>query len=129
MVRIKTNVATQKRKKKVLKQARGQFGHRSKRYRQAVRSVVKGLTYQYRDRKVKKREFRRLWIVRISAACQEAGVLYSRFINGLAVANVDIDRKVLAEMAVNSPEAFKKLVNVAQDALKSGAKKADAAAN
>ena len=129
MVRIKTNVATQKRKKKVLKQARGQFGHRSKRYRQAVRSVVKGLTYQYRDRKVKKREFRRLWIVRISAACQEAGVLYSRFINGLAVANVDIDRKVLAEMAVNSPEAFKKLVNVAQDALKSGIKKADASAN
>ncbi|MCA9398287.1 MAG: 50S ribosomal protein L20 [Candidatus Omnitrophica bacterium] len=129
MVRIKTNVATQKRKKKVLKQAKGQFGHRSKRYRQAVRSVVKGLTYQYRDRKVKKREFRRLWIVRISAACQEAGILYSRFINGLTVANVDIDRKVLAEMAVNSPEAFKKLVNVAQDALKSGIKKADASAN
>ena len=115
MVRIKTNVASHKRKKKVLKQAKGQFGHRSRRYSQAKRSVIKGLVYQYRDRKIKKREFRRLWIIRISAACQQEGILYSRFIKGLSDANVKINRKEIAELAVHEPAAFKKLVDIARN--------------
>ena len=115
MVRIKTNVASHKRKKKVLKQAKGQFGHRSTRYSQAKRSVIKGLVYQYRDRKIKKREFRRLWIIRIKAACQQEGILYSRFIKGLSDANVRINRKAIAELAVYEPVAFKRLVDIAKN--------------
>jgi large subunit ribosomal protein L20 len=115
MVRIRGTVAAQKRKRRVLKDAKGQFGHRSKHYRQAIKSVIKGLTYEYRDRKVKKREFRRLWIVRINAACREVGISYSRFINGLMKAEVCLDRKVLSELAISSPAAFKKLVKVAQE--------------
>ena len=114
MVRIRGVVAAQKRKKKVLKQAKGQFGHRSKRYRQAKRSVIKGMVYEYRDRKVRKREFKSLWIIRINAACQALGVTYSRFMNGLKKAKVEINRKILAELAVSSPGAFKKLVKLAQ---------------
>lgn len=114
MARIKHAVATRRRKKRVLKQAKGQFGHRSRRYKQAKISVVKGLTYAFRDRKVRKREFKRLWIIRINAACQESGIQYSRFIKGLNDAKVEINRKVLAELAVNQPNAFKKLVKIAQ---------------
>lgn len=114
MVRVKSSVTTQKRKKRVLKDAKGQFGHRSRRYRQAKRSVIKGLAYQYRDRKVKKREFKRLWIIRINAACQETGISYSRFIKGLTDANVAINRKVISEMAISSPGAFEKLVKLAK---------------
>ncbi len=116
MVRIRGAMAAQKRKKRILKDAKGQFGHRSTRYRQAIRSVVKGLAYQFRDRKVKKREFRRLWIIRINAACQEQGINYSRFINGLAKAEVGIDRKMLADLAIHSPEVFNKLVEVSKEA-------------
>ena len=115
MVRVRSAVTAQKRKKRVLKKAKGQFGHRSTRYRQAKRSVIKGLTYAYRDRKVKKREFKSLWIIRINAACQEAGVTYSRFINGLKKAKIEIDRKVLSELAVSSPAAFKKLVKLSTE--------------
>jgi large subunit ribosomal protein L20 len=100
----------------VLKAAKGQFGHRSKHFAQAKRSIIKGMAYSYRDRKVKKREFRGLWIIRINAACQENGIMYSRFINGLSVAGVDINRKILADLAVHSPEVFKELVTVAQNA-------------
>jgi len=114
MVRIRTNVASKERKKKVLKQAKGQFGHRSKRFRQAKRSVIKGMVYQYRDRKVRKREFRRLWIIRINAACQEEGITYSRFIKGLTDAQVGLDRKMISELAIHSPEAFKELVKIAK---------------
>lgn len=117
MVRVRSAVTAQKRKKGVLKKAKGQFGHRSTRYRQAVRSVIKGLTYAYRDRKVKKREFKRLWIIRINAACQECGITYSRFINGLRKANVDLNRKVLSELAISSPSAFKKLVKLSKDTI------------
>ena len=117
MVRVKHSVATKKRKKRVLKAAKGQFGHKSKRYLQAKRSVVKGLTYEFRDRKVKKREFRRLWIIRINAACQEHGVMYSRFINGLVKAEVGLNRKVISELAISSPAAFKELVKIAQESL------------
>ncbi len=114
MVRVKTNVASRKRKKRILKDAKGQFGHRSTRYQQAKRSVIKGMSYAYRDRKVKKREFRSLWIVRLSAACEELGIKYSRFINGLKKSNVTINRKVLSELAISSPGAFKKIVKLAQ---------------
>ena len=117
MVRVKSSVPSKRRKKRLLKKAKGQFGHRSTRFSQAKRSVVRGMVYEYRDRKVKKREFRSLWIIRVNAACQEAGMAYSRFINGLKKAEVEIDRKMLAEIAVSSPAAFKKLVKIAQEAL------------
>jgi len=123
MVRVRSAVTAQKRKKRVLKKAKGQFGHKSTRYRQAKRSVIKGMTYAYRDRKVKKREFKRLWIIRINAACQEAGVTYSRFMNGLKKANIDIDRKVLSELAVSSPAAFKKLVKLSKETVSEEPKK------
>lgn len=116
MVRIKTSVASHKRKKRVLKQTKGQFGHRKNRFRQAIKSLTKGLVYAYRDRKVKKGEFKRLWIVRINAACRESGVPYSRFMRGLANAKVEINRKMLADLAIHSPDAFKQLVKIAQDA-------------
>lgn len=116
MVRIKNSVTSHRRKKRVLKKAKGQFGQRSKRYQQAKRSLIKGMAYAFRDRKVKKREFRSLWVVRINAACKEEGMTYSRFMNGLKKANVGIDRKVIADLAVNSPDTFKKLVQVAKDA-------------
>jgi len=118
MVRVKTNVATRKRKKRVLKKTKGQFGHRSKRFQQAKRSLVKGQAYQYRDRKINKRRFRSLWIIRINAACKEAGITYSRFIKGLINAKVDIDRKLIADLAVKSPEAFGKLVELSKKSFK-----------
>jgi len=114
MVRVNHSVATRKRKKKVLNQAKGQFGKRKTQYRQAKRSVVKGLTYSFRDRKVRKREFHRLWIIRINAACREQGISYSRFIKGLIEAKVDINRKIMSELAISSPEDFKKLVDLAK---------------
>lgn len=119
MVRVKLAIAARRRKKRVLKAAKGQFGQRSRRYRQARRSLIKGMTYAYRDRKVKKREFRQLWILRIHAACQEAGILYSRFIAGLRRANIAINRKMLSEVAVHSPDGFRLLVHKAQEALTS----------
>ena len=116
MVRIRHSVATHKRKKRVLKQTKGQFAQKHSRYRQAKRSLIKGRTYAFRDRKVKKRDFRALWIVRINAACQEAGITYSRFINGLKQAKIGVDRKMIAELAVSSPDAFQKLVEMAKKA-------------
>lgn len=115
MVRVKSSVAGHKRRKRVLKRTKGQFGQKSRRYRQAIKSVIKGLSYEYRDRKVKKREFRHLWIARINAACREQGISYSRFIKGLKDAKVALDRKVLAEMAFSAPAAFKSLVKVVKD--------------
>ena len=116
MVRVSAAVSSKKRKKRVLRRAKGQYAHRSKHFSQAARSLIKGMVYSFRDRKVKKREFRALWIVRINAACREAGISYSRFINGLTNSGVAVDRKMLAELAVNSPAAFKKLVKVAKEA-------------
>ena len=113
MVRVRSVLSAHRRKKRVLKKAKGQFGHRSRRYLQAKRSVIKGMAYSYRDRKGKKRDFRALWIVRINAACKLAGTTYSRFIKGLINAKVDLDRKILAELAVNSPDVFQKLVEIA----------------
>lgn len=118
MVRVRTSVSTRARKKKIVKAASGAFLQRSKRYRQAVKTVIKAMSYQYRDRKVRKRDFRALWIVRINAACQANGINYSRFIDGLNKAKVEINRKMIADLAVQSPAAFTELVKTAQAALK-----------
>ena len=88
MVRIRHSVSTHRRKKRLLKKAKGQFGQRSKRYQQAKRSLMKGMVYSYRDRKERKRDFKRLWIIRINAACRQAGITYSRFIKGLSAAKI-----------------------------------------
>jgi large subunit ribosomal protein L20 len=116
MVRVRHAVSTHKRKKRVLKQTKGQFAQKSTRYRQAKRSLIKGLAYAFRDRKVKKRQFRQLWIVRINAACQEAGITYSRFMKGVKQAKIGVDRKMIAELAVSSPDVFQKLVEMAKKA-------------
>ncbi len=116
MVRVKSSVTAHKRKKRVLKEAKGQWGHRSKRYKEAIKSINRSRVFSYRDRKVKKREFRNVWIIRIKAACELAGISYSRFIYGLNNANVEINRKVLADLAVNSIGAFNQLVEVAKKA-------------
>ena len=110
MVRIKATVARRKGRKRVMKQAKGQFGRRKNNYTQAIRSVIKGMAYAYRDRKVKKREYRALWIVRINAACRLNGISYSKFIKGLKDKSIDLDRKTLAHLAMHEPEAFKALV-------------------
>ncbi len=123
MARVRTAVASRRRKKRVLKDAKGQFGQRSKRYQQAKRSLVKALSYAYRDRRVKKREIRQLWTVRINAACRETGISYSRFIKGLKEAGVVLDRKMLAELAVHSPGAFKELVALARQGAEAQASK------
>ena len=112
MVRVKHSVSTHKRKKRVLKKAKGQFLDRSKQYQQARRSLLHSMAYAYRDRKVKKREFRALWIVRINAACRACGITYSKFISGLNKAKVGINRKMLADLAVNDPKAFTKIVEL-----------------
>ncbi len=112
MARIKHSVSTRRRKKRVLKAAKGQYGDRSRRYRLAKESVARALSYATRDRRVKKREFRSLWIARINAACRQNGLTYSRLMSGLKKAKVALDRKILADMAVNDMEAFKKLVEI-----------------
>ena len=114
MVRIKHAASSKRRKKRILKQTKGQFGQRKSRFRQAKKSLMRGLVYAFRDRKVNKRAFRRLWTVRINAACREAGISYSRFINGLTQAKVQVNRKMLAELAVSSPGAFSQLIKLAQ---------------
>ncbi len=114
MAKIKHSVATRRRKKRALKKAKGFWGDRSKQYQQARRALMHALVYAYRDRRVKKREFRRLWIARINAACRGAGITYSRFMQGLKRAKVGLDRKVLADLAIKDPQAFKKLVEIAK---------------
>jgi large subunit ribosomal protein L20 len=114
MVRIKSNVYSHKRKKRVLKEARGQFGDRSKRYKEAIKSLIGSRQYAYFDRKKKKGEYRSLWIVRLNAACREAGITYSRFISGLKAAQITLDRKVLADLAVTEPEIFAQLIEQAK---------------
>lgn len=115
MARVKHSVATHKRKKKVLKQAKGFWGDRSKQFQQARRALLHSLVYAYRDRRVKKREFRRLWVSRINAACRTYGITYSRFINGLKKARVLLDRKILADLAVKDNQVFKNLVAIAKE--------------
>jgi len=114
MSRVINNVAAKKRRKKFLKAAKGYVGGRSKLYRTARQAVEKGWAYAYRDRKVKKREFRKLWIIRINAAARMHELTYSRLINGLKKAEVEIDRKVLAHLAFHDMEAFAKLCELAK---------------
>ncbi len=111
MPRSVNSVASRRRRKKILKQARGYFGARSKVYTVAKNAVEKGLTYAYRDRKTKKRVYRRLWIARINAAARMEGISYSRFMHALTSDEVKLNRKVLADLAMNHPDAFKAVVN------------------
>ena len=113
MPRVKRGTKGRQRHKKLLKLAKGNVGGRRKGYRQARSTVEKGLTYAYRDRKVRKRDFRGLWIVRINAAARTHGVSYSRFMAGLKKAGIDLDRKVLADIAVRDPAAFGDLARLA----------------
>ena len=110
MPRSKNAVASRARRKRILKQAKGFYGKRKNVYTVAKNVLEKGLTYSYVGRKLKKRDYRSLWIVRINAAVREEGMKYSEFINNLKVKGIDLDRKVLADMAMNTPEAFKQLV-------------------
>ena len=112
MARIKHSVSTRARKKRVLKAAKGFYGGRSRRYRLAKETLARAMRFSTRDRKVRKREFRSLWIVRINAACREEGITYSRFLSGLKKAKVVLDRKIMADMAVNDRVAFSKLVEL-----------------
>jgi large subunit ribosomal protein L20 len=121
MPRVRSNVARLKRKKQVMKAARGAFGARSKLWKAAKENVERGWKYAYRDRKNKKREFRRLWIVRINAACRIHDMSYSTFINGLDKAGIEIDRKVLADLAVHDAAAFGALAEQARNALSAAA--------
>jgi large subunit ribosomal protein L20 len=117
MARVKGGVTAHARHKKVLKKAKGYYGRRSKTFRTANAAVEKAALYSYRDRKVKKREFRALWIQRINAAVREEGLTYSRFIAGLVKAGIELDRKVMADIAMHQPDAFKGLVAQAKSAL------------
>ncbi|HBV00721.1 MULTISPECIES: 50S ribosomal protein L20 [Thalassospira] len=117
MARVKGGVSSHARHRKVINAAKGYRGRRKNTFRTAVQAVEKGLQYAYRDRRVKKRQFRSLWIQRINAGARENGLSYSQFMNGLKKAGVELDRKVLADIAVREPEAFKALVTQAQAAL------------
>jgi len=116
MPRATNNVAAHRRHKKVLNKAKGNYGGRRKLYRTAKETVQKGMTYAYRDRRNRKREFRRLWIVRINAAVQQFGLRYNRFMDGLKKSGVTLDRKALADLAVRDQAAFAQLVEVAKAA-------------
>ena len=116
MARIKRAMMTRKRRKKTLKMAKGYFGAKSKRFKMAKQAVMKSGNYAYIGRKQKKRDFRRLWITRISAACKLNGMNYSTFMHGLKLAGVEINRKMLAELAVNDAAAFTQLTEIAKKA-------------
>lgn len=117
MPRVKGGTTTRKRRKKILKLAKGYFGSKHALYRTANEQVMRSLAYAYRDRKKRKSEFRKLWISRINAAAKLNGMKYSRLIHGLALAHVEVNRKVLADLAVNQPEDFTAYCKIAQDAI------------
>ncbi len=116
-MRVKTGIVRHRRHKKLLKQARGFYSGRRKHFRKAKEQLERSLVYAYRDRRQKKRDFRRLWIVRINAAARLNGMNYSTFMHGLKVANIELDRKVLADMAMNAPEAFTKVADASKAAI------------
>ena len=118
MARIKGAVNAHKKRRKALKLAKGYFGAKSKQYRAASEQVRRSLRYAYIGRKLRKRDFRKLWIARINAGVRAYDMCYSRFINGLKVAGVEINRKVLSDLAISDPAAFKQLVDVAKEAVK-----------
>ena len=117
MARVKRGVTKKRRHKKVLKQAKGYYGNKSRSFRAANEQLLHSGQYAYRDRRARKGEFRRLWIQRINAACRQNDMSYSRFIAGLNAAEIDVDRKILADLAVNDPAAFSALVAQAKAAL------------
>ena len=117
MARVKRGVTTHARHKKILKRAKGYSGRRKNTYRTAVQAVEKGLQYSYRDRRVRRRMFRSVWILRINAAVRQNGLTYSKFMNGLKLAGIQVDRKILADLAVREPAAFKQLADKATEAL------------
>ncbi len=121
MARVKGGVASRARKKKILKAAEGYVGSRRAVFTHAKNTVIRGGVYAYRDRKVRKRDFRSLWIVRINAAVRGEGMSYSQFINGLKQAGIELDRKILADMAVREPQAFGQIVKKAKEGLKKAA--------
>ena len=114
MARVKRAMMTRKRRNRTLKLAKGYWGSKSKHFKMAKQAVVKSGTYAYIGRRLKKRDFRQLWITRISAGCKANGINYSTFIHGLKLANIQLDRKILAEMAVNDKAAFAQLVDLAK---------------
>ncbi|MBP1758666.1 MAG: ribosomal protein [Firmicutes bacterium] len=114
MARVKGAMMTRKRRNKILKMAKGYWGAKSKHFKMANQQVMKSLTYAYTGRRLKKRDFRRLWITRINAACKMNGLNYSSFMHGLKMAGVEINRKMLAELAVNNKEAFASLADLAK---------------
>ena len=116
-MRVKTGVVRRRRHKKILKLARGFYSGRRKHFRKAKEQLEHSLVYAYRDRKQKKREFRKLWIIRINAAARLNDISYSRFMHGLKLAGIELDRKILADMAMNEPASFAKLVESAKAAL------------
>ena len=117
MARIKGAMMTRKRRNKILKLAKGYWGAKSKHYKMANQAVMKSLTYAYVSRRLKKRDFRKLWITRISAGCKANGMNYSRFMHGLKLAGIDMNRKMLSETAIHNPEAFTALCDTAKKAI------------
>lgn len=122
MARVKGGSVSKTRRRKVLKQAKGYFGSKHRLYKTAQEQLFHSGAYAYRDRKQNKRNFRRLWITRINAACRMNDISYSKFMNGLSIAGIEVNRKMLSELAIDNMEAFTSLVNIAKDALKSGKK-------
>ncbi len=120
MARVKRAISARKKHKKILKLAKGYYGSKSRTFRSAKEQVAHSLMYSYRDRRRRKRDFRRLWITRINAAARIHGLSYSRFINGLKMADIELNRKILSEMAVNDPESFSRLVELAKEKLEVG---------
>jgi large subunit ribosomal protein L20 len=114
MARVKRGVAAHRKHKRVLAQVKGHYGTNNRLYKRAHESMMRSLAYAYRDRKNKKRMFRQLWIIRVNAAARQNGIQYSRFIQGLKVAGVTIDRKMLADLAVRDPEAFAAIAEIAR---------------
>ena len=117
MTRVKNSVATRARRKKVLKRAKGYFGSKHRLFKTAKEQLLHSGVYAYRDRRQKKRDFRKLWITRINAACRENEISYSKFIDGLNKAGLTVNRKMLSELAIDNPKAFSDLVIIAKDAL------------
>lgn len=117
MARVKTGVIRRQRHKKILKLARGFYSGRRKHFRKAKEQIERSLVYAYRDRRAKKRDFRKLWIIRINAACRLNGLSYSRFINALKKSGIELDRKILAHLAMNDAKAFEDIINQVKKAL------------
>jgi len=127
MTRVKGGIVSKNRRRKVLKRAKGYFGSKHRLYKTAQEQLFHSGAYSYNDRKKRANDFRKLWITRINAACRSNDIVYSKFINGLKKANVEINRKMMSELAIFAPEEFTKLVKIAKDALEGKTSKKDSA--